>query len=285
MADLPDRVIDRIDTSPRYTEADAIRLNNMFRGRDTVEMLETVLKEQMLGDVAAVSSFGAESVVLLHMVSVIDRTLPVSPLPLLIDVLDDDPARHSRLSWRQAITHQVSQTCAAYFDRAQADWQPERSRGLYAFWRDTLTHDHGIGILMGLPDLGRALAALPQTRQDAEQWVLQRLGLPDTVWADYLEAVLLTVNGWASWCAYLNWQAGLEGRSDEHLRELLVQARILCCVLCAPTPMITCPAVLMTRGRLEAQAWAVGVMALSSPATWQVASRPAAAGAGVLRAC
>ena len=170
---------------------------------------------------AELSSAAAQELTAAHCVDALDRALPVSPLPLLIDVLDDDPARHSRLSWRQAITHQVSQTCAAYFDRAQADWQPERSQGLYAFWRDTLTHDHGIGVLMGLPDLGRALAALPQTRQDAEQWVLQRLGLPDSVWPDYLEAVLLTVNGWASWCAYLNWQAGLEGRSDEHLRDLL----------------------------------------------------------------
>lgn len=142
-------------------------------------------------------------------------------LPLLIDVLDDDPARHARLSWRQAITHQVSQTCAAYFDEHQADWQPERAQGLYTFWRDTLTHDHGIGVLMGLPDLHRWLDALPATRQDAEQWVLQRLGLPEPVWADYLEAVLLTVNGWASWCAYLGWQAVLEGRTDPHLRDLL----------------------------------------------------------------
>ena len=144
-----------------------------------------------------------------------------SQLPLLIDVLDDDPKRYTRLSWRQAVTHQVSQTCAAYFDEHQADWQPERSGGLYSFWRDTLAHDHGIGMLMGLPRLGHALEALPQTWQAAERWVLQRLGLPPAVWADYLESVLLTVNGWASWCAYLGWQARLEGRTDPHLRELL----------------------------------------------------------------
>lgn len=150
------------------------------------------------------------------------RTAPQVPhLPLLIDVLDNDPQRHTRLSWRQAITHQVSQTCAAYFDQHQADWQPQRSQGLVAFWRDTLQHDHGIGVLMGLPKLGRVLDALPATREDAERWVLQRLGLPQAVWADYLESVLLTVNGWASWCAYLGWQARLEGREDTHLRELL----------------------------------------------------------------
>lgn len=153
------------------------------------------------------------------------EALHVSPrlehLPLLIDVLDNDPKRHTRLSWRQAITHQVSQTCAAYFDEHQATWRVEHTQGLYAFWRATLQHDHGIGMLMGLPRIGRALAALPDTATDAERWVIKCLGLPQNVWADYLESVLLTINGWASWCAYLGWQARLEGTTDSHLRELL----------------------------------------------------------------
>ncbi|WP_241353701.1 putative inorganic carbon transporter subunit DabA, partial [Escherichia coli] len=85
----------------------------------------------------------------------------------------------------------------------QADWQPQRSEGLYAFWRETLQHDHSIGLLMGLPHLAEALEALPATREDAERGVLHRLRLPKAVWPDYLESVLLTVNGWASWCAYL----------------------------------------------------------------------------------
>ena len=71
------RILDRIDTGPRYTEADAVRLNNMFRGRDTVEMLTVLLKENMLGDAAIVSSFGAESAVLLHLIGSIDRSVPV----------------------------------------------------------------------------------------------------------------------------------------------------------------------------------------------------------------
>ena len=142
-------------------------------------------------------------------------------LPLLIDALDDDPQRHARLSWRQAITHQVSQVCAAYFDTWQAEWQAEPRTGLYDFWRDTLRHDHGIGTLMGLPSLRSGLGALPPTSEEAEAWVLDRLGIAESAWADYLEAVLLTVQGWASWCAYLGWQAKLEGRMDGHLRELL----------------------------------------------------------------
>jgi uncharacterized protein YbcC (UPF0753/DUF2309 family) len=156
-------------------------------------------------------------------IAALTETAPLPTLPLLIDVLDDDPSGHGRLPWRQAITHQVSQVCAAYFDAHQADWHPGHADGLYAFWRDTLTHDHGIGVLMGLPDLGRGLGALPATRVDAERWALRRLGLPEEVWVDYLESVLLTVQGWASWCAYLAWEARLQGQAggDAPLRDLL----------------------------------------------------------------
>ncbi len=74
---LEGREPDRIDTAPRYTDADAVRLNNMFRGRDTVEMLTVLLNESMLGDAAIVSSFGAESAVLLHLIASIDPSVPV----------------------------------------------------------------------------------------------------------------------------------------------------------------------------------------------------------------
>ncbi|MBX7187371.1 MAG: DUF2309 domain-containing protein [Vicinamibacteria bacterium] len=154
-------------------------------------------------------------------IEALDGTPALPRLPLLIDRLDDDPGRHGRLSWREAITHQVSQTCAAYFDEALAGWQPDRSRGLYDFWRDTLSHDHGIGVLMGVPDVIRHVRALPVTQRGAERWALDRLSLPPSVWPEYLEAVLLTVNGWASWCAYLGFQARLRGRNDAHLRDLL----------------------------------------------------------------
>ena len=76
MAD-PQRVRDRIDTGPRFREADAVRLNRLFHGNDTHEMLTSVLKDGLASDVAVVSSFGAESAVLLHLVSQIDPAIPV----------------------------------------------------------------------------------------------------------------------------------------------------------------------------------------------------------------
>ncbi len=74
---VPKRVIDRIDTGPRFTESEAVQLNRLFRGTDTAEMLGTVLRERMAGDIAVVSSFGAESAVLLHLVASIDPATPV----------------------------------------------------------------------------------------------------------------------------------------------------------------------------------------------------------------
>lgn len=71
------RAIDRIDVAPRFTQEDAIRLNNMFRGTGTHDVLRTVLSEQLLGDIALVSSFGAESAALLHLVTTIDRSVPI----------------------------------------------------------------------------------------------------------------------------------------------------------------------------------------------------------------
>lgn len=77
MAEATARRIDVIDTRPRFTAADAHRLNNMFRGIDTHEMLRMVLGENMLGDVAVVSSFGVESAVLLHLIASVDASVPV----------------------------------------------------------------------------------------------------------------------------------------------------------------------------------------------------------------
>ncbi len=71
------RRLDRIDTGPRFREADAVRLNRLFHGNDTHEMLASVLGNGMAGDVGVVSSFGAESAVLLHLIAQVDPAIPV----------------------------------------------------------------------------------------------------------------------------------------------------------------------------------------------------------------
>lgn len=55
----------------------AAELNARYRGHGAVSMLEHALGDPEVGRVALVSSFGAESVVLLHLISIMDRTTPV----------------------------------------------------------------------------------------------------------------------------------------------------------------------------------------------------------------
>lgn len=52
-------------------------LNSRFRDQDAIEVLRHSLTDPDIGPIALVSSFGAESVVLLHMLSVIDSSTPV----------------------------------------------------------------------------------------------------------------------------------------------------------------------------------------------------------------
>ncbi len=52
-------------------------LNARYRHHGATAVLERAMSDPQVGRIALVSSFGAESVVLLHLVSVIDRTTPV----------------------------------------------------------------------------------------------------------------------------------------------------------------------------------------------------------------
>jgi len=71
------RVRDTLTLAARFTAEHAVRLNQRFRGNDTEEMLAAVLGERLAGRVAVVSSFGAESAVLLDLVARVDPSVPV----------------------------------------------------------------------------------------------------------------------------------------------------------------------------------------------------------------
>ncbi len=71
------RRIDVIDTAPQFTAADAAALNARFADVATREVLAAVLGEGLVGRIAVVSSFGAESAVLLHLIASIDPSVPV----------------------------------------------------------------------------------------------------------------------------------------------------------------------------------------------------------------
>ena len=71
------RRIDLIETAPPFISPDAARLNARYEGVATQAMLADLLTGELAGRIAAVSSFGAESAVLLHMVASVDPAVPV----------------------------------------------------------------------------------------------------------------------------------------------------------------------------------------------------------------
>jgi phosphoadenosine phosphosulfate reductase len=124
MADLGvPRFVDRIDTAPRFTSEDAARLNARFATADTATLLKSVLCEGVAGRVALVSSFGAESAVLLHLVA---QAAPDTSVLFL------DTGKHfpETLSYRDELTVRLGLTNLVVLEPAQSDLLARDESGL-----------------------------------------------------------------------------------------------------------------------------------------------------------
>ena len=155
-------------------------------------------------------------------VDALRRKYSIEPaLPLLSDCVDAERDLRHAPAWREAITQQVSQHCAAYFDRDQADWHLRSETGLYASWRAAICHDHSIALQMHAPRVRLNAQELPLDAKAAIRWALRALAIPAASWQELLEVCLLRINGWAAWCAYLRWEAELAASSDDHIVDLL----------------------------------------------------------------
>ena len=121
------------------------------------------------------------------------------------------------MAWVDFVTHQISQHCAAYFDVSQASWNPERM-GLYASWVRQLANDHSTALLMGYSGFSQKAGRLPKDPRALIAAATQALGLKIWQITDYYTALLMSINGWASWCAFERWQARLgtvPGQTDD----------------------------------------------------------------------
>jgi uncharacterized protein YbcC (UPF0753/DUF2309 family) len=155
-------------------------------------------------------------------IATLDESRPIPrALPLLSDVLDESRDLTRAPAWRDTITHEISQFCAAYFDDYQADWHLAHQTTLFANWRDTVSRDLGIALLMKAPDVTARAMQLPTDARQAIEFVVGHLDISSGKLNDFLTAILLRVNGWAAWSAYQRWQARLDGRDDVHIVELL----------------------------------------------------------------
>lgn len=80
-----------------------VQLNDRYRHHGATAVMERALTDPQVGSIALVSSFGAESVVLLHMLSVMDRSVPVL-------FLDTEMLFPETLSYQVEVTQKLGLT-------------------------------------------------------------------------------------------------------------------------------------------------------------------------------
>jgi uncharacterized protein YbcC (UPF0753/DUF2309 family) len=125
------------------------------------------------------------------------------------------------LPWRDIVTHQISQHCAAFFDAGQARWGMDRRAGLLATWQRQIAADRGLPWHQPHRDAAARIKALPNDPLTLITHALGALDVPASAHAHYLSALLLSINGWAAWCAFERWQARLGGGDDDQIVHLL----------------------------------------------------------------
>ena len=150
-----------------------------------------------------------------------DPDAPIRRLALVTDVRDLASAPRPGQTWSDLVTHQISQHCAAHFDRYQGSWHPDRSLDLFAGWREQRSATHGVHWAQGASWAAEQILSLPDDAEHAIELMLHSLHIVEDAHDDYLTALLLSINGWAAWCAYERWQARLVGADDDEVVALL----------------------------------------------------------------
>ncbi len=147
---------------------------------------------------------------------------PTAPrVPLFTSIADSQRDLLHCMSISDFVTHNVSQHCASYFDDCQSSWETQRKSSLYQSWLHHARTDRSPRLLMGIHKLRHHAESLPSEPLALIDNALQVLPVPPEERADYLTALLMSLNGWASWCAYERWQANLVQKDDDHIVQLL----------------------------------------------------------------
>jgi uncharacterized protein YbcC (UPF0753/DUF2309 family) len=74
---------------------------------------------------------------------------------------------------------------------------------------------------MGVSGMSTEFKRLPSSYEEVIEEAVLELDIPVDQLVNYFHALLLSVNGWASWCAYQRWQARLAGEEDDSVQQVL----------------------------------------------------------------
>ncbi|PJE56096.1 DUF2309 domain-containing protein [Marinomonas sp. BSi20584] len=133
--------------------------------------------------------------------------------------LADQHRPANKMSWHDEITHQVSQFCAAHYQQQSPTLRQQNINNeldLYSHWLEVTNEDKGLSIIMGESKLTDFFHNLPTDKEALFALAIEELALDDQALHFYAQALLLDINGWSSYLAYLNWS---KGDSNENLAQ------------------------------------------------------------------
>lgn len=146
------------------------------------------------------------------------------------DFLDNQESHQYKISWREEVLQQISNFCAFHLEHIYSvDKEISDDGAFYKAWRASAIADKGMQILTGESHLNALFASLPENIDDlVAQHLFDLTGnnTDDSAWEDYVYALVLDINGWASWLAYDEWQANLYKRKHPHLLKQLIVIRM-----------------------------------------------------------
>jgi uncharacterized protein len=144
-----------------------------------------------------------------------------SRVSLVSDLVDQSRDLSHAMAWGVYLTHNISQFCASFFDQGQSAWPSGNTQDLYQAWQTAAQKDHGPRLMMGAQGVRKAMATLPNSPHELLELATAELGVSSEQQHNYFTALLLSVNGWAAWCAYQRWQARLQEKDDNTIEHLL----------------------------------------------------------------
>ncbi len=156
-----------------------------------------------------------------------DWLLAESDAEEAIDPLPTFSETHDRLHgtrWSTALEKTVTDFCAAWLDEGQSAWRIPWNDGsltLFSAWKEYAAIDRQLDCL-GIAGFREAVAALPDSPEEALALSLENLGIDPAVAPVWLHRVLLTIRGWAGALQYQSREKVLRGGEDDgRLFELL----------------------------------------------------------------
>lgn len=149
------------------------------------------------------------------------HTDPISRPHRLVPTMADIATKITGRDWARISVERIGSWAASHFDAGQASWRsPWQQLDAYPAFRSEAALDR-TPELLGAVGFREAIVRLPSDSFAAIEYALARLGVPENSLELYLQRLLASVGGWASFARYRVWQSDLHHRPDRSLMDVL----------------------------------------------------------------